>query len=91
MANMNAEAIEFEIERLQECCAQYRDDIKTLTTENRRYKAMLKIERNLVDRCEELEEALQAITSVEQDSPAALRAVLLIAEEALASAQVGQK
>lgn len=33
MANMNAEAVQFEIERLQECCIQYRDDIKILSDE----------------------------------------------------------
>ena len=28
MANMNAEAVEFEIDRLQKCCAQYRVEIE---------------------------------------------------------------
>lgn len=27
MTNMNAEAVEFEIKRLQDCCASYRDEI----------------------------------------------------------------
>ncbi len=41
MASMNAEAVEFEIARLQECCAQYRDDIKILLTDNRKLRAAL--------------------------------------------------
>ena len=35
MTNMNAEAVQFEIERLQECCAQYRDDIRILSCEGK--------------------------------------------------------
>ena len=42
MANMNAEAVQFEIERLQECCAQYRDDIELMR------EAM----QEFVDRCD---------------------------------------
>ncbi|KKK76137.1 hypothetical protein LCGC14_2866720, partial [marine sediment metagenome] len=42
MANMNAEEIKFEIERLQECCAQYRGDIELMR------EAM----QEFVDRCD---------------------------------------
>ncbi|KKK95815.1 hypothetical protein LCGC14_2669040 [marine sediment metagenome] len=30
MTNMNAKAVQFEIERLQECCAQYRGDVELM-------------------------------------------------------------
>ncbi len=42
LTNMNAKAVQFEIERLQECCAQYRGDVELMR------EAM----QEFVDRCD---------------------------------------
>ena len=41
MANMNAEAVQFEIDRLQECCEQYRVEIAALRRELQDKRAII--------------------------------------------------